>query len=79
MRFLRNKKIIKSVKNCALHQCFPVFLNFHLGFFIQGFPKLLRFQSHHDRILKKCLKRLKKHLVGSFENLVLLTFSALFV
>jgi hypothetical protein len=32
------------------------------GFFIQGFPKLLRFQSHHDRILKKFLPKLKKHL-----------------
>ena len=32
------------------------------GFFIQGFPKLLRFQAHHDRILKKYLPKLKKHL-----------------
>jgi len=32
------------------------------GFFIQGFPRLLRFQAHHDRILKKYLPKLKKHL-----------------
>ncbi|XP_065500595.1 USP6 N-terminal-like protein isoform X2 [Caloenas nicobarica] len=32
------------------------------GFFIPGFPKLLRFQEHHDKILKKFLSRLKQHL-----------------
>ncbi|XP_054255621.1 USP6 N-terminal-like protein isoform X2 [Indicator indicator] len=32
------------------------------GFFIPGFPKLLRFQEHHDKILKKLLSKLKQHL-----------------
>ncbi|XP_061420401.1 USP6 N-terminal-like protein isoform X3 [Lethenteron reissneri] len=32
------------------------------GLFMPGFPKLLRFQEHHDRILKKLLPKLKKHL-----------------
>ncbi|XP_064490253.1 USP6 N-terminal-like protein isoform X3 [Ornithodoros turicata] len=32
------------------------------GFFIQGFPKLRRFQEHHDRVLSKLLPKLKKHL-----------------
>jgi len=32
------------------------------GFFVPGFPKLLRFQEHHDRILKKLLSRLFKNL-----------------
>ncbi|XP_028933397.1 USP6 N-terminal-like protein isoform X1 [Ornithorhynchus anatinus] len=32
------------------------------GFFVQGFPKLLRFQEHHDKILKKFLSKLKQHL-----------------
>jgi len=32
------------------------------GFFIPGFPKLLRFQAHHDKILSKFMPRLKKHL-----------------
>lgn len=32
------------------------------GFFVPGFPKLLRFQDHHDRILKKLLSRLFKNL-----------------
>uniref|UniRef100_H2YCL4 Rab-GAP TBC domain-containing protein n=1 Tax=Ciona savignyi TaxID=51511 RepID=H2YCL4_CIOSA len=32
------------------------------GFFIPGFPKLMRFQDHHDKILKKLSPRLKKHL-----------------
>ncbi|XP_058263811.1 USP6 N-terminal-like protein [Hemibagrus wyckioides] len=32
------------------------------GFFIPGFPKLHRFQTHHDQILAKLLPKLKKHL-----------------
>nr|XP_019957696.1 PREDICTED: USP6 N-terminal-like protein [Paralichthys olivaceus]XP_019957697.1 PREDICTED: USP6 N-terminal-like protein [Paralichthys olivaceus] len=32
------------------------------GFFIPGFPKLHRFQAHHDLILSKMLPKLKKHL-----------------
>ncbi|XP_074601560.1 USP6 N-terminal-like protein isoform X2 [Brevipalpus obovatus] len=32
------------------------------GFFIDGFPKLRRFSAHHDRILKKLLPRVHKHL-----------------
>uniref|UniRef100_A0A2I3GRL8 Rab-GAP TBC domain-containing protein n=1 Tax=Nomascus leucogenys TaxID=61853 RepID=A0A2I3GRL8_NOMLE len=32
------------------------------GFFVQGFPKLLRFQEHHEKILNKCLSKLKQHL-----------------
>ncbi|XP_026182472.1 USP6 N-terminal-like protein isoform X2 [Mastacembelus armatus] len=32
------------------------------GFFIPGFPKLMRFQEHHDRILKKMVPKLKQHL-----------------
>ncbi|XP_046728993.1 USP6 N-terminal-like protein isoform X2 [Silurus meridionalis] len=32
------------------------------GFFVPGFPKLLRFQEHHDGILKKMLPKLKQHL-----------------
>ncbi|XP_037087277.1 USP6 N-terminal-like protein [Pollicipes pollicipes] len=35
--------------------------NMH-GLFIQGFPKLLRLQLHHEQILKKYLPKLKKHL-----------------
>lgn len=34
-----------------------------------GFPKLLRFQEHHDRILKKLLSRLFKNLVSSILSL----------
>nr|XP_017203162.2 USP6 N-terminal-like protein isoform X3 [Oryctolagus cuniculus] len=32
------------------------------GFFVQGFPKLLRFQEHHEKILSKFLSKLKQHL-----------------
>lgn len=32
------------------------------GFFIPGFPKLLRYQQHHDKILEKFLPKLKKHM-----------------
>ncbi|XP_032794315.2 USP6 N-terminal-like protein [Daphnia magna] len=31
------------------------------GFFIPGFPKLLRFQQQHDKIFAKFLPKLKKH------------------
>ncbi|EJD74859.1 TBC domain-containing protein [Loa loa] len=32
------------------------------GFFVPGFPKLVRFQAHYEKILQKYLPRLKKHL-----------------
>ncbi|CAN9508514.1 unnamed protein product [Ophioblennius macclurei] len=32
------------------------------GFFVPGFPKLIRFQEHHDRILMKTMPKLKRHL-----------------
>ncbi|XP_063043849.1 USP6 N-terminal-like protein isoform X2 [Engraulis encrasicolus] len=32
------------------------------GFFVPGFPKLQRFQAHHEQILSKLLPKLKKHL-----------------
>ncbi|GLH09828.1 Uncharacterized protein GBIM_14871 [Gryllus bimaculatus] len=32
------------------------------GFYIPGFPKLLRYQEHHDKIMNKFLPKLKKHL-----------------
>jgi len=32
------------------------------GFFIHGFPKLMRFQAHHEKVMRKFLPRLKKHL-----------------
>ncbi|XP_035507684.1 USP6 N-terminal-like protein [Morone saxatilis] len=32
------------------------------GFFVPGFPKLQRFQTHHDQIISKLVPKLKKHL-----------------
>lgn len=32
------------------------------GFFIPGFPKLERFQNHHNKLLSKFLPKLKKHI-----------------
>ncbi|XP_072495654.1 USP6 N-terminal-like protein isoform X2 [Notamacropus eugenii] len=32
------------------------------GFFMPGFPKLQRFQDHHEQILGKALPKLKKHM-----------------
>ncbi|NWR48306.1 US6NL protein, partial [Regulus satrapa] len=32
------------------------------GFFIPGFPKLQRFQAHHEQILNKLFPKLKKHM-----------------
>lgn len=39
-----------------------------LGFFIPGFPKLLRFQEHHDKIMKKFLSKLKQHFVSKCQR-----------
>lgn len=41
--------------------CLPLWIL--KGFFIPGFPKLQRFQVHHDQILSKLLPKLRKHLV----------------
>jgi len=38
--------------------------NMH-GFFIPQFPKLMRFQEHHDKILMKKLRRLQKHMIAN--------------
>lgn len=32
------------------------------GFFIPGFPKLQRYQNHHEQILSKLLPKLRKHM-----------------
>ncbi|XP_029980726.1 USP6 N-terminal-like protein [Sphaeramia orbicularis] len=32
------------------------------GFFVPGFPKLQRFQTHHDQVISKLIPKLKKHL-----------------
>lgn len=32
------------------------------GFFVPGFPKLLRFQEQHDKVMKKLIPKLAKHL-----------------
>eukprot|EP00057_Strongylocentrotus_purpuratus_P014706 XP_011669180.1 PREDICTED: USP6 N-terminal-like protein [Strongylocentrotus purpuratus] len=39
------------------------------GFFIPGFPKLIRYQDHHENILRKLLPKIRKNLVS---NLVLI-------
>uniref|UniRef100_A0A3Q3WZ26 Rab-GAP TBC domain-containing protein n=1 Tax=Mola mola TaxID=94237 RepID=A0A3Q3WZ26_MOLML len=46
----------------ALSQLFTNSKHAMHGFFIPGFPKLLRFQAHHELILSKMLPKLKKHL-----------------
>ena len=46
----------------ALHQLMWDLKYAMHGFFIPGFPKLLRFQSHHDKVMRKFLPKLKKHL-----------------
>ncbi|XP_059170169.1 USP6 N-terminal-like protein isoform X2 [Physella acuta] len=32
------------------------------GFFMHGFPKLMRFQEHHDIVLKKFLPKVRRHM-----------------
>ena len=38
------------------------------GFFIPGFPKLIRYQDHHENILKKFLPKVKKNMVSSYHK-----------
>ena len=39
------------------------------GFFIPGFPKLVRFATHHDKVLKRYLPKVYKHFqVCLFSN-----------
>ena len=59
------RPVIRNDINESENQCFSMTFDLwpsFAGFFIQGFPRLLRFQAHHDRILKKYLPKLKKHL-----------------
>jgi len=51
---------------CAFHvheNLFSVIVLCFKGFFIYGFPKLKRFQEHHNHVLKRFLPKIKKHLV----------------
>ncbi|XP_072690035.1 USP6 N-terminal-like protein [Canis lupus baileyi] len=34
------------------------------GFFVPGFPKLLRFQAHQERVLQRALPDLRKHMAS---------------
>lgn len=36
------------------------------GFFVPGFPKLLRFQNHYEKVIQKYLPKVKKHFVCYF-------------
>lgn len=47
-----------------------------LGFFIPGFPKLLRFQEHHDNVLKKFVPKIRRHLV-TIEHILLCPYTVL--
>ncbi|CAL4137182.1 unnamed protein product, partial [Meganyctiphanes norvegica] len=48
------------------------------GFFIPGFPKLMRFQAHHDKILDKFLPKLKKHMERNYVDSGLYTLKWFF-
>lgn len=36
------------------------------GFFVPGFPKLMRFQNHYEKVIQKYLPRVKKHFVSFY-------------
>ena len=60
---MHGEEMLQMVNETNSHHNLQMCCIFYFaGFFIQGFPKLLRFQAHHDRILKKYLPKLKKHL-----------------
>ncbi len=41
------------------------------GFFVPNFPKLKRFSEHHDRVIKKHLPKIAKHLQVCFYHIFL--------
>ena len=47
-----------AVEPRKFYFCFDI-----VGFFIPGFPKLMRFQEHFDAVIKKFLPKLRKHIV----------------
>lgn len=49
------------------------------GLFIEGFPKLTRFLSHHDRILAKFLPKLHKHFTKHSLDSILYSIKWFFV
>ncbi|GAB0097178.1 USP6 N-terminal-like protein [Sergentomyia squamirostris] len=49
------------------------------GLFIEGFPKLTRFLSHHDRLLDRFMPRLKRHLDKHHVDSVLYSLKWFFV
>ncbi|XP_059622755.1 USP6 N-terminal-like protein [Phlebotomus argentipes] len=49
------------------------------GLFIEGFPKLTRFLSHHDRLLERFMPRLKRHLDKHHVDSVLYSLKWFFV
>lgn len=49
------------------------------GLFIEGFPKLQRFISHHDRILAKFLPKLHKHFTKHTLDAILYSIKWFFV
>lgn len=49
------------------------------GLFIEGFPKLQRFLSHHDRILEKFLPKLHKHFSKHSLDAILYSIKWFFV
>lgn len=49
------------------------------GLFIEGFPKLTRFLTHHDRLLTRFLPRLKKHFDKNNVDSILYSLKWFFV
>lgn len=57
----RNEKLKNKIKTIQNKIIKNIYVRIFLGFFIPGFPKLIRFQQHHDRVISKLLPKLKKH------------------
>lgn len=49
------------------------------GLFIEGFPKLTRFLTHHDRLLERFMPRLKKHFDKNNVDAILYSLKWFFV
>ena len=54
-------------------------MNFFLGFFVHGFPKLNRYIEHYDKIMFKFLPKLKRKLDKCGCDSILYTLKWFFV
>ena len=59
-----NLMCLVDLKLCSKMVFCKLWYLYNAGFFMPGFPKLKRFNDHHQLILRKYLPKVAKHLVS---------------